>query len=146
MNEPELASGDSGEWVTQLQTRLHALGRYTGALDGNFGEQTMAAVVQLQQDQQLTADGTVGAQTWAALGEAERAAGLFDHASTAADLGLVPGTLSEDQQWRWDGESWQPAEDHAPAAVAAEQQPAAGHVSANGQWLWDGTGWKPVNQ
>jgi hypothetical protein len=143
VNEPELAAGDSGEWVVQLQTRLHELNRYAGSLDGEFGEPTEAAVAQLQQDNGLRADGKVGALTWAALVEAESAAGLREH--VPADGRPVTGALSDDEQWRWDGQGWQPAETTVGAAVATGEHPAAGHVSANGQWMWDGSGWKPLN-
>ena len=147
MNEPELASGDSGAHVEQLQIRLRALGRYAGALDGSYGEQTEAAVVELQKEKGLMADGQVGAETWAALGEAEAAAGLLDHAPALADDGrLVPGVLSEDQQWRWDGERWELAHGEAVAAVTQEEAGTAAHISEDGQWLWDGSGWQPVKQ
>lgn len=147
MNEPELASGDSGEFVEQLQTRLHALGVYTGALDGHFGAQTAEAVSKLQTDHGLTADGTVGAETWAAVRSAESAAGLHPHAAAEPDGHPVVGALSEDQQWRWDGEHWQPEQQQHVAALDAHADRAAGaggHVSADGQWLWDGTKWEPV--
>lgn len=148
MTEPELASGDSGEWVEQLQTRLHALGAYTGALDGQFGVHTAEAVRSLQSEHGLTADGNVGPQTWAAIGAAESAAGLHPHAFAEAHGQPTVGALSEDQQWRWDGEHWQAEPQPAVAAAApAHEEPAGaagGHKSADGQWLWDGTKWEPV--
>lgn len=69
---PTLKKGSKGEYVTFLQTKLiqkgYDLGRW-GA-DGDFGSQTEKAVKQFQKDHGLTADGIVGARTWAALDEA----------------------------------------------------------------------------
>ena len=147
MNEPELVSGDSGEWVVQLQTRLNALGKYAGSFDGHYGEQTEAAVLELQTERALTADGKVDAHTWAALGEAEEAAGLNVRPPAIGDEStLVQGTLSEDQQWLWDGDRWQPAASQPMVAMAPEEAAGGGHRSADGQWLWDGSGWQPVDQ
>jgi len=145
VNEPEIASGDSGEWVTQLQTRLSALNRYAGALDGQYGGQTEAAVLELQTEKGLTADGRVDARTWAALGEAEAAAGLPAQVRTAPG-GDQParGDLTEDQQWRWGENGWEPADSQAAAAAPTEVA-AAGHVSPDGQWFWDGSRWQPVD-
>lgn len=142
MNEPELAPGDSGEWVLQLQTRLHALDLYAGAIDGNYGEKTVESVTTFQADHGMAADGQVGAQTWAVLGEAESAAGIHPHAAAEPDGNPAVGSLSEDQLWRWDGDQWQPELQEMPVA-ASDEQPG-GHVSADGQWLWDGTKWEPV--
>lgn len=144
MKEPDLASGDSGEGVVQLQTRLNAIGRYAGPLDGRYGKQTEAAVLALQQDTGLTANGTVDAHTWAAIGAAEAAAGPIMAAPTSGDEGeLALGALSEDEQWRWDGEGWEPAGSQAVATLAPEEP--AGHVPADGQWLWDGSKWQPAS-
>lgn len=67
--EPTLKKGMKGDWVAILQNKLIARGyplpRY-GA-DGDFGDETLTAVKQLQKDNGLTADGIVGAKTWAVL-------------------------------------------------------------------------------
>lgn len=73
---PTLRRGDKGEYVTLLQTRLIQMGYSLpkwGA-DGDFGSETMAAVIQFQQDwnQQhptdpMPVDGVVGARTWDAI-------------------------------------------------------------------------------
>jgi peptidoglycan hydrolase-like protein with peptidoglycan-binding domain len=139
VTEPELASGDSGEHVTELQTRLKALGRYPDAIDGIFGPRTEAAVVDLQQDRGLAADGRVGPRTWSVLAEAEVVAGL-----AVPTTGLVPGALSEDQQWRWDGDGWQPTAELAGAAAQPDEPPVDRQVSGDGQWVWNGSGWQPV--
>jgi dienelactone hydrolase len=63
-----LQQGSSGAAVTALQQKLQALGFYSGAIDGDFGPQTQAAVIAYQKSQGLTADGIVGPKTKAALG------------------------------------------------------------------------------
>ena len=67
---PVLRLSAEGSAVTQLQRELQTLGYYSGTIDGIYGEQTQAAVTQFQTDQQLTADGVVGAATWDALSRA----------------------------------------------------------------------------
>ena len=62
-----LRTGSSGEDVRILQQTLKRLGFLSGAADGKFGAETREAVRQFQQAGGLTADGVVGAATWAAL-------------------------------------------------------------------------------
>ena len=66
---PTLKKGDKGSHVSLLQTKLlnrgYQLPKY-GA-DGSFGNETMAAVKQFQQDNGLAADGIVGPNTWSML-------------------------------------------------------------------------------
>ena len=68
---PTLKKGMKGNNVMKLQTALMARGytlpRY-GA-DGDFGNETLAAVKEFQKDRGLTVDGIVGPATWAALRE-----------------------------------------------------------------------------
>ena len=68
-NLPTLRKGNTGEYVTLLQTKLmqkgYDLGKY--GIDGDFGSATLKAVKQFQADNGLTADGVVGKNTWAAL-------------------------------------------------------------------------------
>ena len=61
--EPVIRSGATGEAVVNLQTRLQALGYYTGTVDGQFGPGTRTAVTAFQQQHGLTADGIVGPET-----------------------------------------------------------------------------------
>ena len=61
-----LQLGSYGPRVRTLQQRLVALG-YRVEVDGDFGPQTMAAVVLFQKEAGLTEDGIVGALTRAAL-------------------------------------------------------------------------------
>ena len=58
-----LKSGSSGELVSALQTRLQALGYYTGTVDGQYGRATQQAVIKFQRANGLSADGVAGAET-----------------------------------------------------------------------------------
>lgn len=73
---PTLRKGSKGEYVKVLQTKLMLLGYDLGSYgaDGDFGTKTQAAVKAFQKDRGLTADGVVGAKTWAALDETPKAA------------------------------------------------------------------------
>lgn len=66
---PVLHKGDRGDTVEALQTLLFGYGYVVGAsgADGIFGEATENAVTCFQEYNDLTADGIVGAQTWAKL-------------------------------------------------------------------------------
>ncbi|MGE0138372.1 MAG: peptidoglycan-binding protein [Ilumatobacteraceae bacterium] len=63
-DEPDLAEGAEGEWVTYLQGWLQQLGFYHGAVDGEFGPVTKEAVANAQSRYQLQGDGAVDADTW----------------------------------------------------------------------------------
>lgn len=65
-SRPVLRVGDSGDWVSKLQTALLEFG-YRVAVDGVFGEHTKSAVVHFQNGRRLIADGVVGSLTWGAL-------------------------------------------------------------------------------
>ena len=62
-----LRDGDSGEDVKSVQTRLKALGYYTGTVDGKYGSDTIAAVTAFQTQNGLTADGVAGSGTYKVL-------------------------------------------------------------------------------
>jgi len=92
--EPMLQWGSGGESVIELQTRLIALGYTLGAVDGEFGPRTDAAVRQFQADQGLDVDGIVGPYTWAALqGDAEPvpSSGVLPSAVVFVDDPVVEG-------------------------------------------------------
>ena len=66
-NTPLLARGASGSVVTALQQGLKKYSTPAtdpGAVDGDFGPKTEAAVKVYQQDRGVQADGIVGDQTW----------------------------------------------------------------------------------
>jgi hypothetical protein len=58
----------TGQKVKDIQAALQSAGFNPGAIDGEFGPHTHAAVVAFQIDQDLLPDGEVGPQTAAALG------------------------------------------------------------------------------
>ena len=62
-----LNTGSQGEAVKELQSRLQALGYYTGQIDGDYGTGTKAAVQTFQKINGLDADGIAGQKTQAAL-------------------------------------------------------------------------------
>lgn len=71
--KPTLRKGDSGSYVTLLQTELIQRGYSCGSAgaDGKFGNGTLAAVKAFQKANGLTVDGVVGKATWAALDGSE---------------------------------------------------------------------------
>ena len=66
---PTLRRGNTGEYVTLLQTKLANLGYDLGkyGVDGDFGSATLAAVKAYQKANGLTVDGVVGKNTWESL-------------------------------------------------------------------------------
>jgi putative chitinase len=64
---PELRQGDEGEAVELLQRALAAKNFSPGAIDGDFGPKTDAAVRAFQAAAGLGVDGVVGDSTWQAL-------------------------------------------------------------------------------
>lgn len=69
MQLPMLRIGDSGEYVTSLQTDLKQFGFYHGPIDGKFGSGTDTAVKNFQAASGLSVDGIVGKETWQMLYE-----------------------------------------------------------------------------
>ena len=77
--KPTLRKGDSGEYVTLMQTELIQHGYSCGdsGADGKFGSNTEKALKRFQQDnvdqdgKPLTVDGVCGEKTWWALDQAE---------------------------------------------------------------------------
>ncbi|NER28272.1 MAG: hypothetical protein F6J89_11720 [Symploca sp. SIO1C4] len=63
----ELRRGSSGAAVTQLQTRMRALGVYAGPVTGNYGRLTETAVRNFQQSRRLPITGIADTNTLAAL-------------------------------------------------------------------------------
>lgn len=66
--KPTLSTGSKGTHVKQLQQTLKSKGYDPGPIDGIYGPKTKAAVKAFQLASGLTADGTVGNQTWWAVG------------------------------------------------------------------------------
>ena len=61
---PELSNGASGSEVSALQGALQSAGLNPGAIDGQFGPNTEAAVKAYQMQRGVASDGIVGDQTW----------------------------------------------------------------------------------
>lgn len=55
--------GDSGSNVVKLQQALECLGYYSGAIDGVYGEGTVAAVKRFQKKRNMKEDGVAGSAT-----------------------------------------------------------------------------------
>jgi peptidoglycan hydrolase-like protein with peptidoglycan-binding domain len=55
--------GKAKDVVLQVQTELARYGYYTGPIDGHYGQETKAAVMKLQTDLGVTADGLIGPET-----------------------------------------------------------------------------------
>ncbi|KYC36829.1 hypothetical protein WA1_45005 [Scytonema hofmannii PCC 7110] len=66
---PPVQNGSTGEAVRFLQQLLIVFGKLSNSdFDAIFGSNTENAVKEFQREQNLTVDGKVGPQTWAALG------------------------------------------------------------------------------
>ncbi len=63
-----LKAGDGGPKVLRLQKALSERGFSPGALDGEFGQGTAAAVLAFQRSENMLADGVAGPRTQTALG------------------------------------------------------------------------------
>jgi peptidoglycan hydrolase-like protein with peptidoglycan-binding domain len=64
------ATAQAKRIVATIQTTLTQYGYYTGPIDGVYGEETTAAVKELQTDLGVTADGRVGPETIEAFNQA----------------------------------------------------------------------------
>lgn len=69
-SKPMLQYGSSGQYVSDLQTKLNKLGYNCGAVDGEFGSNTLSAVKKFQSAKGLEVDGIVGNNTWSAIDSA----------------------------------------------------------------------------
>ncbi len=65
-----LQTGSVGPEVIDLQYILQIRGFVLGAIDGDFGPKTEAAVIRFQKSKNLIQDGIVGPKTWTAMGYA----------------------------------------------------------------------------
>jgi peptidoglycan hydrolase-like protein with peptidoglycan-binding domain len=81
-----------GPAVVELQRVMTTLGFYEGEIDGVYGEETAAAVKEMQEDLGVTADGIYGAETHEAL--KEKAASITVQIQTVlADYGYYDGEI-----------------------------------------------------
>lgn len=84
-----LKQGSQGPAVTDLQTKLKALGFDPKGVDGNFGPGTRAALIAFQQSKGLQADGMAGPLTMAALQEDSETANAGVPSSTPVTGGAL---------------------------------------------------------
>lgn len=79
LGDRTLSKGSRGSEVKDLQKRLVQIGYQVGAVDGNYGEKTVAAVTRFQKNRGLKADGIAGEETIQALkkmtGESKNSSG-----------------------------------------------------------------------
>jgi len=85
---PLLRKGSRGAAVSHLQTLLKNHGASPGAVDGDFGPKTLAAVKHFQSSHHLGVDGVVGPHTWAALDQPHASEG--GHKPAPAKPGAKP--------------------------------------------------------
>ena len=139
-NEPNIAVGDAGEYVVQLQERLRELGYYDGYPDGQYDATTEAAVRLFQEVVGHDQDGQVQELTWQALEPQQ-----FPTGGGHQD----DGQFSEDGQWWWDGVDWRAVTDQQvdqEAAQPTDDTSAAEQLSPDGLWRWDGAQWLAVTE
>ena len=135
-----LMYGSSGADVKRLQELLNSLGYNAGTPDGIFGAQTQAAVMQMQKDAGITADGIVGANTWNKISTAtpstagvkpqavayndgttqtkQTEISVPDYTSTLASLGIINNAAQEKNQ-QYSGADIPTA---SPGELRAEEQ------------------------
>jgi peptidoglycan hydrolase-like protein with peptidoglycan-binding domain len=82
---PELTPGISSEWVTYLQQLMTYYGFWPGPEDGEFSDHLKTAVISLQQQYGLAADGVVRAPTWAILTGTVTQSGTQQHTGAHAN-------------------------------------------------------------
>jgi len=85
--------GKGASIVASLQEALATYGYYTGAIDGDYGEATTAAVKQLQTDLGVTVDGKFGPETAQAFDEAV-ANGTITATSTTSSTTTTSATTT----------------------------------------------------
>ena len=82
--------GSRGDEVKEIQTKLKRWGYYNGAIDGIYGNQTLAAVKYFQTKNGLSADGIAGPKTLAAMGISSSTGNSNSSGNTStSDLNLL---------------------------------------------------------
>jgi peptidoglycan hydrolase-like protein with peptidoglycan-binding domain len=90
---PVLRQGNTGQWVSTLQTVLSGAG-FATAVDGDFGPATAAALVSAQSAWGLSADGVCGPQTWAKIDAIIAYVSATQQTATPVDsIPEFPGTI-----------------------------------------------------
>ena len=89
--------GSSGATVRSIQTKLDALGIYSGEITGNAGEKTVAAIKAFQSKNGLTADGIAGPATIAKIDAVYASkGGSASTGSASSASGLKLGSTGSD--------------------------------------------------
>ena len=130
--------GDIGNGVRDLQSTLAALG-YAVVADGNYGQDTVQAVKNLQKKLGLTTDGVVGAMTRRSIGKTGESVELLDwwkggntafpRFSTATVVDVATGLSFT--VWRYGGDS------HFDVEPFSAQDTATLKTIYGGEWSWD---------
>jgi peptidoglycan hydrolase-like protein with peptidoglycan-binding domain len=134
-NVTNLRPGSSGSEVERLQQALVDAGYDVGksGADGIFGDNTLAAVRQFQQDNGLTVDGVAGKNTLGALYGTAPSTGGQSASGSGGTNNNVPSTPTADP----------PAQD-APGADAPEAAPPAAAPEAS--FSYPGFSYDPYSQ
>ncbi len=91
-----LTWGSSGAAVSKVQAVLNQWGYYTGPIDGYFSNKTQRAVKEFQKKNGLVADGTVGPETWVALGFSAKG---YSSPQVSQAAGLAGGITNRDSTY-----------------------------------------------
>ncbi len=121
---PTLRVGDEASEVAKLQTNLQKLGYYQGEITNTFNQATQEALIQFQEDSDITADGIAGPNTWKTL--LVTAAASSDTASesdTTANQDQTENT--EDSQQEQQAESQQESDTQSDEKAQSQ---------SNGNW------------
>src|SRR6266581_8848116 len=101
-NARPVGNGETGKRVSDLQSRLNALGfKPPLKVDGKFGPKTLAAVKAFQRSHDLKVDGLVGPKTTVALRSGKKAtqhAPAHTTAKTTPSGTSKPGSITAGQQ------------------------------------------------
>jgi peptidoglycan hydrolase-like protein with peptidoglycan-binding domain len=94
-NPPTISEGSKGEDVEWAQYLLVRFDLSDNQIDGDFGPVTKTAVEQFQSFKNLTVDGIVGPNTWAALGGGRPQPPILQEGSTGNVVEKLQTTLNE---------------------------------------------------
>lgn len=125
-----LKRGSQGAMVARLQARLARLGYPITKIDGKFGPQTQAVVMQFQNANGLVVDGVVDASSWAKLND------------KITRSGQVPSLQSLQPQVVQPVQTLQPVKAGLPSPVTVS--PVSQPIVANNpsdSWFSQKTGW-----
>src|SRR4051794_18335136 len=146
----ELSDGTEGDEVRALQTVLFEMG-YTevGTPDGQFGNNTIAAVIRFQSERGLPVTGVVDEVSRATIVATATTYGLAHLSSSlVADANAYAHGVAPHHA---DAHDLVTAPAAAPAAAAPAGHGAGGHIpegaqrSEDGNGWWDGAEWQSVH-